>query len=94
MLVEIGLYPTLEATQRQIDGFFSQLRPRIWWHLWKINLRFAPTVWVVDEADAGVGSGAASRLVQSLFQGCQLLTIGSYFPCIGLGARIWGYRQS
>ena len=23
MLVEIGLYPTLEATQRQIDGFFN-----------------------------------------------------------------------
>ena len=23
MLVEIGLYPTLEATQGQIDGFFN-----------------------------------------------------------------------
>ena len=33
---------TLEATQGQIDGCFSQLATRIGWHLWEIDLRFAP----------------------------------------------------
>ena len=37
-----GANPTLEATQVQIDGFFSQLATRIGWHLREIDLIFAP----------------------------------------------------
>ena len=39
---------TLETTQGQIDGFFSQLSYIIGWHLCEIDLRFAsglPPVW-------------------------------------------------
>jgi len=38
----LGVRAALEATPGQIDGFLSQLATRIGWHLWEVDLRFAP----------------------------------------------------
>jgi len=39
---EKGTLSALEATQGQIDGFFSQLPYKCYQYLWEIDLRFAP----------------------------------------------------
>ena len=36
-----GAFPALEATQGQMDGFFSQPPDKCLWHLREMNLRFA-----------------------------------------------------